>query len=72
MGADERQAQAAAAQTLHDLLGVVAEPKQQAQVGALHWLGGLSWEAWHGDAALAHPSTHAPECAALLKMSVAA
>lgn len=32
VGAGEGQAQAAAAQTLQDLLGVVAEPKQQAQV----------------------------------------
>ncbi|PRW50755.1 NRT1 PTR FAMILY -like [Chlorella sorokiniana] len=32
VSAEERQAQAAAAQTLQDLLGVVAAPKQQAQV----------------------------------------
>lgn len=32
VAAEERQAHAAAAQTLQDLLGVVAEPKQQAQV----------------------------------------
>ena len=33
VGAGKGQAQAAVAQTLQDLLGVVAEPKQQAQVG---------------------------------------